>query len=183
MARGWVISVSPDAKHLLVTDRGTGTNADVGLVSLEDGEMRTLLGSRWDEEGAVFSPDGKMIAYATGESGRREVYVQPFPELDSRTQVSSDGGAEPVWARDGKKLYFRRGRSIFVSDVQTSPVFSASRPVKLLEGDYGLTASGMASYDVAPEGNRFVMFRSTVSENQVEVRVILNWFEELKAGR
>jgi serine/threonine-protein kinase len=181
LTRGWVLSISHDARHILVSDRTSGTNANIQLVSLEDGGVRKLLDSRWDEQGAVFSPDGEVIAYSSGESGRSEVYVQPFPGLDSRTQVSTDGGSEPVWSRDGRRLFFRRGRTLLVSDVQTSPVFSASRPVKLLEADLAASASGLASYDVAPDGKRFAIFRSAVGGSQVEVKVILNWFEELKA--
>jgi hypothetical protein len=108
------------------------------------------------------------------------VYVQPFPALDTRTQVSNEGGSQPVWSRDGSRLFFRRGRSLFATEVQTSSVFSAKRPVELLEADFATSASGTASYDVAPDGKRFVVFRSTVGEGQVEVKVILNWFEELE---
>jgi len=107
--------------------------------------------------------------------------VQPFPALDTRTQVSNEGGTEPVWSRDGKKLYFRKGRTLFSAGVLTSPHFSASRPVKVLEGDVLNAPEGMPSYDVSPDGVRFAAFRSTAGQGQVEVKVILNWLEELKA--
>jgi serine/threonine-protein kinase len=179
--RGWLSSISPDAKHMLAAGRAMGTNSNVELVSLEDGKVRTLLDSRFDEEGATFSPNGRFIAYSSNDSGRNEIYVQPFPALDTRTQVSNEGGSEPVWSRDGTKIYFRRGRTLFAAEVQTSPVFSAVRPVKVLEADFATAAVGMPGYDVSPDGKRFAVFRSTVGQGQVEVKVILNWFEELKA--
>jgi serine/threonine-protein kinase len=182
--RGWVSSISPDGKHVLVAHRSVGTKVDVELVSLEDGkqiEIRTLLGTRFDEQGATFSPDGRFVAYSSNESGRHEIYVQPFPALDTRTQVSNEGGTEPVWSRDGTRLYFRRGRSLFAAEVQTEPVFSALRPVKVLEGNFGFSTFGSPGYDVSPDGERFAVFRSRIGEGQVDVKVILNWFEELNA--
>jgi serine/threonine-protein kinase len=181
LSRGWVLSVSPDARHLTMTSHDRGTNGDIKVVSIDDGQVEDLLVSRWDEQAATFSPDGKMIAYCSNESGRREIYVQPFPEMDSRTQVSIDGGYEPVWSRDGKQLFFRKGNSIYVSDVQTAPVFSAKRPSRLVDAGIAVSPAGQPAYDVSPDGKRFAVFRSPVGANQVEVKVVLNWFEEIEA--
>jgi len=178
--RGWGCAVSPDGAAVLVAESVDGTNSNVALVSVADGSVRPLLNSRFDEEGASFSPDGRYLVYASDESGRSEVYVQPFPALDARTQVSSDGGSEPVWSRDGTKIFFRRGRALLSADVRTSPAFSADRPVRLLEADFGAGVGGVPGYDVSADGKRFAVFRSQVGEGQVEVKVVLNWFEELK---
>jgi hypothetical protein len=129
----------------------------------------------------VFSPDGRHIAYSSNESGHDEIYVQPFPDLDTRTQVSNEGGVEPVWSTDGKTLYFRRGRALYAAGVRTAPHVSAARPVKLLEGLIVDGPDGLPSYDVSPDGQRFVGFRSAAGQDQVEVKLILNWTEELRS--
>ena len=96
-----------------------------------------LLGQAAFEDGqAVFSPDGSQIAYASDESGRLEVYVQPHPAGGQRTQVSSDGGSEPVWAPNGKQLFFRQGRKVLAVDVTPSATPPFGRPRLLFSGNY-----------------------------------------------
>ena len=112
-----------------------------------------------------------------------EVYVQPYPGPGGgKWQISTEGGEEPVWARNGRELFYRSGDRMMVVDVITEPTFSPGTPEVLFEGQYLKSTYFVAAYDVAPDGQRFVMIKPT-SEQQESVKqinVVLNWFEELK---
>jgi hypothetical protein len=107
--------------------------------------------------------------------------VQGYPGLDSRQQVSTDGGSEPAWSRSGKELFFRRGRRLMAVDVKTGPALEFSRPRLVFEGDFdeGGTGGGR-NYDVAANGRRFVMTRARSQVGAGEVNVALNWLGELR---
>jgi hypothetical protein len=141
-----------------------------------------LLQTPADEFGAVFSPDGRWLAYTSNQSGRFEVYVQAFHEGGARWQISSDGGTEPVWGRNGRELFFRNGDKMMAVDVATDPKFHAGKPRLLFEGRYE-AYSLTTSYDVAPDGVRFVMVKADQpSPAPMQFNVVLNWYEEIKRG-
>ena len=132
--------------------------------------------------GTCFSPNGRWLAYTSNQSGRFEVYVQPFPEVGARWQISSDGGAEPVWARNGRELFFRNGDKMMTVDVSIDPQFHAGKPRLLFEGRYE-AHSLTTSYDVAPDGQRFTMVKAgEPAPAPAQVNVVLNWDEQLKRG-
>jgi eukaryotic-like serine/threonine-protein kinase len=99
--------ISPDGKWLAYSEEGAKTKDDLWLLPLE-GERKPVLflGSSFTERSAQFSPDGKWMAYVSDESGMFQVYVQPIPATGAKRQVSSKGGANPRWRRDGKELFF-----------------------------------------------------------------------------
>ena len=177
-------SFSPDGKTLVFRQQGGDTGTDIGVVSLDgDGEPEILLGTPFGEMNATVSPNGRWFAYSSDESGEREVYVQSFPELGGKSQISTDGGSEPEWSGDGNELFYRNGDAMMAVAVSSDSDFEPSRPVKLFEGSYVGAASGVSqSYDVAPDG-RFVMVRREEGAGFTEqkINVVLNWFEELKA--
>ena len=178
--RGFASSYSPDGRFLLA-GATLPSGEDVYLVNTKEKRASPLLHSRFVERAAVFSPDGKYIAYVSNETGREEVYVQPFPGLDLRDQISTEGGEDPVWSRDGKELFFRWRRKMMVVAVTTQPAFSAGRPQFLFESNLSARGnSGLAYYDVTPDGQRFVMVRPRSAPGGAEINVVLNWFEELK---
>ncbi len=89
--------------------------------------------SLWSRNSALvlfpdFSPDGRWLAYTSSLSESGEVYVQPFPGPGTSLQISSEGGTEPIWAPDGKRLYFRRRAQVWAVDVRASAFFSAGKP-------------------------------------------------------
>ncbi|HKQ50623.1 MAG TPA: protein kinase [Phycisphaerae bacterium] len=180
--RGFVSSISPDGQWVLV-DGGMQAGAeDVYLVNIQDRSVKPLLNSRHVERAAAFSPDGRYIAFVSEESGRGEIHVQSFPKADERHQVSTDGGYDPVWSRDGKELFFRAERKMMAAEVSTNPSFTAGRPHVLFETrNSWLGSSGLASYDVSADGQRFVMIRERSPQGGAGIHVVLNWFEELKA--
>jgi serine/threonine-protein kinase len=149
----------------------------------EDDEARPILEGSYDEYLADLSPDGRWLAYSSNETGQEEVFVRSFPDLGDKWQISTDGGAEPVWSPDGTELYYRtdEGRRIMVVDVVTEPSFSPGSPRLLFTGDFVQHMGFGRNYDIAPDGQSFVMVKQDLGGvEEADVRVILNWFEELK---
>ena len=130
--------------------------------------------SDWDGR---FSPDGKWMAYISDASGQYEIYVRPFPGPGSQWQISTGGGEEPVWSRDGKEIFYRNGTKWMVVDVKAAREFSASQPRLLFTGPY-VNVPG-PSYDVGPDG-RFLLIEGPPEVSVTRFNVVLNWFDELR---
>jgi len=98
-----------------------------------------------------------------------------------RANLSTEGGREPVWARNGKELFYRNGRKMMAVDPIMQPRFTASKPRMLFEGRYASDSRGHRTYDVTPDGQRFVMIKPSEQElAATQINVVLNWFEDLK---
>ncbi len=147
-----------------------------------------LLTEEYNEEAAALSPDGRWLAYGSNETGSREVYVRPFPDVDSgRWQVSTDGGIMPVWAHSGRELFFVDGsRALIAVEVETDPTFQvgAKETLFTLPVDY-LSIAVSALYDIAPDDQRFLMVRGYQADAEgdaapSEIILVQNFFEELK---
>jgi serine/threonine-protein kinase len=169
---------------LLVQRGGGRTGIDISVLSIAAPEPRPLVSSPFEESGGVVSSDGRYLAYVSNESGRAEVYVQHLGSQGPRVQVSTAGGIEPVWAPNGKELFFRSGRDLLAVPIETTPQFAIGRPQALFSGDYAFgalaaTVSGLANYDVAPDGQRFVMMTGT-QWLEGQLVVVLNWFADWK---
>jgi serine/threonine-protein kinase len=172
---------SPGDEYLAFS-RISQEGRDIMMLSLRDRKITTFLKTPFEDTAPVFSPDGKWIAYSSDESGRREIYVQPFPGPGAKFQVSTEGGMEPVWNPRGGELFYRNGRKSMVVPVSTQYSFSAGNPKLLFESSHLVTPSTYANYDVTPDGQRFLMLRQAESESEAltQINVVLNWFEELK---
>jgi serine/threonine-protein kinase len=142
----------------------------------------------FDGGGAEFSPNGRYVAYQSvaGEPGPSEVYVRPFPAVESRRwQISTNGGTRPLWARNGRELfYLDASNSLTAVAVQTSgATFSAGRPAKVFDATYS-TPSPPRPYDVSADGKRFLMLKDSTTGHQntapASMVVVEHWFEELK---
>jgi len=158
---------------------------DIYTLSMDgDSEPQPIINTPAYECCAVFSPDGKWLAYVSDEGGRLNVYVRPYPGPDIKFLVSDEkGGGEPVWSPDGKELFYRNGNKMMVVPIQTEPAFSTGTPQVLFEGSYvkSTVIPGYQYYDISPDGSRFLLLKENVqqsSRNQIEI--VLNWFEELK---
>jgi serine/threonine-protein kinase len=175
-------SWSPDGKWLAFTEADIVTRFDLWVLPLDgDRKPRLFLKTPFSELAAKFSPNGNHIAYESSESGRLEIYVRPFPGPGGKTQISSEGGTEPVWSRDGKELFYRQSDKLMAVDVHTESTFTAGVPRKLFEGHYAPSSVGGAGYDVSPDGTRFLMVQSNEPEQaSTQINVVLNWTEELK---
>lgn len=126
------------------------------------------------------SPDGRRLAYTSDESGREEIYVQPFPALGDKWRVSVEGGEEPHWSRDGHQLFFRHGGRMMAADVPTKATLKPVGAHLLFEGPYA-RSDFWTNYDVAIDGQRFVMLKEEdEARPNTVLRVVLNWADELQ---
>ena len=143
-------------------------------------EIEWLLRSEFHESHPSLSPDGRWLAYTTDESGGREVFVRSFPNVDDgRWQVSTDGGASPVWGRDSRELYYQAGHALIVVSNDTEPTFSPGTPVTLFDGLFSI-ADFPTLFDDAPNGQRFLTIREPEEGiGQPQIILVQNWFEEL----
>jgi len=171
-------SFSPDGKSLVHHEASPSRNLHV--LSME-GEFTSqpLLDSEFAENAAAISPSGRFIAYSSNESGQNQIYVRPFPNVDDgKWQISKDGGIAPVWHPKGQELFYRNGRALEVVSIKTEPTFTQGSPRVLFTGNYQ-SNSANRQYDVAPDGQRFLMIKQEQTE-VTQINVVLNWFEELK---
>jgi serine/threonine-protein kinase len=130
------------------------------------------------EAQARLSPDGRWVAYVTDASGVTQVVVRPFPGPGGIVQISNAGGSEPVWAADGRRIFYRDGRHMIAVSVKAGPEFAVTGRTELFADNYLFAAAPHANYDVAPDGTRFLMVKPTSTP---ELHVVLNWLEELRA--
>ncbi|HMC66489.1 MAG TPA: hypothetical protein VKI65_16260, partial [Gemmataceae bacterium] len=173
------MSWAPDGSALAFHERKPSGERDIWVVSPGSDPAPFLLTS-FDERLPRFSPDGKWLAYVSDESGRNDVYVQPFPGPGAKWLVSTDGGSDPVWARDGRELFYRQGDQMMAVPVAPKAEFSAGRPRRLFEIRFDTGDNG-PNYDVSPDGKWFVMPRSDQGPVPGELHVVLNWFGEVAA--
>ncbi|HUV14682.1 MAG TPA: hypothetical protein VMY18_13645, partial [Acidobacteriota bacterium] len=174
-------AVSPDGQTLLLHAHNESEDA---LTLQLDGhsEPQSWLATAFSDVGTAFSPDGKWIVYVSDESGQSEIYVRPFPGPGGRTKVSTDGGNQPMWKASGEIFYKQDDRMMAVQ-IQTEPELNMGRPRELFTGQYVYGNVGpFPSYDVTPDGQRFVMVKEggKTGATRQEIILVLNWFEELK---
>jgi serine/threonine-protein kinase len=180
-------SWSPDGRFLLYSDVVSNTGNDIWLLPLEgDRKPQPFLATEFAEAEAAFSPDGRWVAYQSEESGRIEVYVRPFPAGGGKWQISVNGGTHPRWQADGKRLYFRNENQVMTVEVDAAgDALRIGAPAVLFEGPYLQAAIGgvvYADYDVAPDGERFVMLRGEGRDAVPDHLVVVLGFEdELRA--
>ena len=183
-------SWSPDGQLLAFTELDPTTKRDIWVLRLSEpsassGQVRKpqpFLRTPADESAPRFSPDGRWLAYVSDESGRYEIYVQPYPGPGGKWQISTEGGTEPVWNPNGRELFYRNGGKMMVVEITTQPSFAVGRPRMLFEGGQYIPPSALypypfPNYDVSPDGQRFLMI---TGESKPQINVVLNWFEELK---
>ncbi len=175
-------SFSPDGKWLAFMEQTPETGRDIWVLSLKDRKAEPFLNTSYEEAAPKFSPNGNWLAYSSDESGRREIYVQPYPGPGGKLQISNDGGQEPVWNPKGGELFYRSGSKVMSVAIDTESGFSAGNPRMLFEGPYVLTSGSFPFYDVSPDGERFLMLKPVESQAAAptQIHVVLNWFEELK---
>jgi len=184
----WPWAFARDGKSLIVRDTTPSTGADLALLSL-DGQrsIKPLIHSTFNEANADLSPDGRWLAYESTESGRSNIHVRPFPDVDSGYwQVSSEGGGRPVWSRDGRELFFIDMKVRLMSvPIRPGTTFQFGNPSVVLElGNRSAVAAPGRYYDVSPDGTRFLVIRNAISTDSKSgaprLNVILNWGDEVK---
>ena len=179
--QNFAMSWSDNGQLLAIGETRPNTGRDVSVLRLSDHKVQPFLETSFIEGAAAFSPDGHWLAYSSDESGRTEVYVQPYPGPGGKWQVSTEGGAEPVWNRNGRELFYRSGDKMMSVEVSTQPTFSIGKPKLLFTGQYVPTAATISNYDVSPDGQRFLMVKANEQgQATTQINVVLNFTEELK---
>jgi len=182
---------SPDGRFLLYQNEDPKTKGDLWVLPITPqgpgGAPMPVVQGEFNEGQGQFSPDGRWIAYVSDESGKFEIYVQPFP-LNSggggRWMVSSGGGAEPHWRRDGKALYYlgTSGRTLMETEIASGPVFKAGVPHALFDAPLAVAGNLNASrWDIAPDGQRFLTITNPPGDAvSSSINMVLNWQAGLK---
>jgi eukaryotic-like serine/threonine-protein kinase len=174
---GW----SPDGKYLVYEDATPSTDYDIWLLPLTGEDRRPkpyIVGPGIQEFGGV-SPDGRWFAYDSDETGRHEIYVQSFPSAGGKWQITSEGGFEPQWRRDGRELfYLAPNRKIMAVATELSPTFHAGAPQPLFEAPINMNGieDSSARFSFSPDGQR-VLVIAEVGEKSASsaIRVVANW--------
>jgi Tol biopolymer transport system component len=190
-------SWSGDGKALALIEINVGPTItqNIGLLSMDSNHQWTpLLKEDYIETEPQISPDGEWMAYTSDESGQAEVYIRPFPDVDSggKWPVSTAGGRSPLWSPDGRELFYRNGDAVMAVSVRMEPDFNLETPRTLFRGAY-LDLSGLQtpllinSWDIDPDGKRFLMIKEveatedeSAQEKPPKINIVLNWFEEVK---
>jgi Tol biopolymer transport system component len=177
---------SSDGKLILYTESNTKGKIDIWVLPLEgDRTPKPFLQDDFEKLSAKFSPDGKWVAYSSDESGQTQVYVRPFPVPGGKYQVSSAGGSQPVWRRDGKELfYIGADGKLMALEVKRSSKFEAGDVKVLFDTHIGnVFSSGLlpsrTNYAVSGDGQRFLM-NSFMETSALPITVVLNWTADLK---
>ena len=174
------MSWSPDGRYLLYYETDPVRANDIYILNMADGRAEPLVTAPLAQVDALWSPDGRWIAYTSEESGGEEVYVLPFPPTGDRWRVSTAGGADPLWSRDGRELFYRGGGKVMAVDIRTSPRFSAGTPRVLFDDTFAVSPNYMTGYSVAEDG-RFLFAQPVKPDPPTSaVQVALNWFSELR---
>ena len=187
-------SWSPDGTTLAFVEEGDSHGQsrifqfDIWVLSIGDRKARALIQTAANEMSPEFSPDGRWLAYVSDQSGRNEVYVQPYPGPGERHLISTNGGQQPAWSGNGRELFYVQGgtsgagvKKLMSVSIGTTPPFVAGTPETLFEsGD--LSSAWGRNYDVAPDGQRFLLTLNKEPPTPAPAQMIFvqNWFEELK---
>ena len=170
-------SLSPDGSTLVYREIDPANSDDLWTLSLEDDQRNPLVISPGNDRFAAFSPEGGWIAYSSDESGRDQVHICSFSNC-SGDRRTVDYGTEPRWSPDGRELYFRKGNQMWAVDIPDPTTMALGDLNHLFDGpQYKTTLPYWGSYEVHPDGDRFLMITDTSAD---EIRIVQNWFEELK---
>jgi serine/threonine-protein kinase len=178
-------SVSADGRWLLFYEAGGATPRSSWLLRI-DGRSPTEAAPQpfavttSELSSARFSPDGRWVAYASALSGRNEIYVEPFPGPGPRVPISSAGGSEPLWSRDGRQLFYQNGDRLLAVPVSTTGAFTVGTPRVLFEGRYRPGSNAVTPFDISLDGKRFLRVQQVQPDRPITaIDVVLNWQSRL----
>ena len=181
----------------LTNDLRSSTD-DIYTLTVEgDAECKPLLASKYNETHPILSPDEKWIAYSSDETGRYEVWVRSYPNINNyKKQFSTDGGYNPLWSPDGQNLYYRNGNAVMEVVFEAESTLMSNKPKELFPDIYFAkdypNMTDWFPWDIHPDGKRFLMQKpsavtggessgeDTATEEPRKIIVVTNWFEELK---
>jgi serine/threonine-protein kinase len=156
------------------------TNRDIWIYTTRDSIASPFLNQQYQEHSPAISPDGDWVAYVSNKTGRDEVYLTPYPGPVRPEPVSSQGGLAPIWAPNGRELFYREGNRMMVVSVETKPSLTLGRPNLMFVSNYIHNPwDWIPYYDIHPDGKHFLMVKSDEKELS-QINIVTNWFEELK---
>jgi eukaryotic-like serine/threonine-protein kinase len=166
---------------------------DIKALPMEgDGKVKPMLRENYNENQPQISADGRWLAYTSDESGKNEIYVRPFPNVnEGRWQVSTSGGDKPLWSKDSRELFYQNGDAVMAVSVKTEPAFSPGTPRILFRGTFATGMPRGNSWDISHDGKRFLMMKAAAQTTETEpaaplfepprrINIVVNWIEELK---
>jgi serine/threonine protein kinase len=186
----YVTSWSPDGRYILLYSGfgGSATGNDLWILPTTEAARtpQRFLASTFNEEYGAFSPDGRWVAYEGDETGRRDIYVVPFPGPGGKWQISTGGGEFPRWRRDGKELFYVSGGNTIMSVAVngSGDTFDVGPAQRLFEArlrtDPYLGFGTGDVFDVFPDGQQFIVNVTTADQPPSRIRMITNWISTLK---
>ncbi len=176
------MSVGRDGRTVLATRLGAPTLGDVLRVDLAD-STRTgpLIESPAAEWAPDFSPDMEWFVYVSDETGREEIFLQPYPVTGAKWQISTDGGRAPRWSDDGREIFFVRGDGMYRVAIATEPELRLQTPELIFEHRMDSSGVPVANYDVTPDGQRFLIVEPDAGAETRSVEMIVGWGRRLAA--
>ncbi len=184
-----LISISPDGETVIYTRVIDSATWDIMSVLLDgDAEPQPVVTGPFRQGSGELSPDGRWLAYRSDEAGEFEIYLQPYPGPGPKTPVSIGGGKWPMWAPDGRAVFYENDGSLMMRTIETEPAVRLGSPEVVFDlGGYELGAEGLRrQFDVAANGERFLLLQPQIDgpldadAPPPRLTVVLNWFEELK---
>jgi len=170
---------SPDGGFLLFRAADVESKFELWAVPVSgDRKPVPFIQARYSVSDGQFSPDGRYVAYSSNESGRWEIYVAPFPGPGGNWRVSADGGSEPRWRGDGKELYYLTpDGNLMAAAVRVTPTFDAESPKPLFafRRREPVSTMDLFSYDVSPDGQRFLVNSDVGDATTAPLTVALGW--------
>jgi eukaryotic-like serine/threonine-protein kinase len=175
--------LSADGRYAIYDNAGSSTSKQLWALPLF-GERKpfVFVEGAFGALSAQFSPNGRYVAYASNETGRLEIYVETFPQQSGKWEVSTSGGAEPMWRRDGKELfYLTLDQRLMAVDVNTTaPGFKVGIPKELFQAQLMPIAYWRNFYVASPDGQRFLMVVPASDAKPAPITVVVNWPALLK---
>jgi serine/threonine protein kinase len=181
--RKWLGDWSKDGRFLICTSLSPASKSDLWVLPMNGDQKPFLyLQSTFNEDHPRFSPDGHFVAYTSDEAGRSEVYVQTFPQSASKWVVSTNGGAQPRWRRDGKEIFFMSpDRKLMAADVKIEGAnLEVGVPKVLFQTGVISYPNPRNVYDVSADGQRFVIITPPEENSSTPITVVTNWLADVK---
>jgi hypothetical protein len=168
--------MTPDGQNVIVQVDTAGADLYHRRVQ-GDSTFHPIATGPFDESQPRVSPDGRWVAFATSEGDVPQVVVQPFPGPGARIQISRNGGVEPVWAPNGRRIFYRSGGKIRVADVSATPTFRVTSRADIMDDAFLPATAPHANYDVTPDGNQLLVLQGS----ETRLVVVHNWGAEVRA--
>src|SRR5688572_1385157 len=170
------LSWSSDGKYVATVSVETGSANDIWILTPgTPPAWRPFVQTRFREGAPTFSHDGRLVAYASDQSGRSEIYVRPFPGPGEPLTVSTNGGSEPLFARGAPTLFYRRGEEMIAMNIAAGPPIELGTARVVFKRPYNPSNGFWPNYDVTSDGRRLLMVSGTAQETPSRVNVVLNW--------